>query len=93
MNMRDESRQNITGNWTTHSIATGSLQRIADATEKMAAGFDAVLKERDYWKREAETYQAMYREQRDRSKRLERTILGLRGQIGRLMKRLKGGAA
>ncbi len=34
-------------------IACGALQRIADATEKMAQSHDALIRDRDFWKRRA----------------------------------------
>lgn len=76
--LRDCSRQD----WTTPSgeIAhtnAGSLQRIADATEKIALNYESLLHERkmacdsrDYWKARAMTW--------------ERRCRGLRGHITRL---------
>ena len=57
-------------------INCGSLQRIADATEKMAASYDAMRNDRDYWKGRAE------REQASRS-RADHSNRSLRGVITR----------
>ena len=70
------------GSSTIEKINAGSLQRIADATEKMAASYDALRIDRDYW--------------RDKSVRqaaeisaLKHSIRSLRGAITRL-KRASG---
>jgi len=48
---REESRQDWTSRGSVEGINAGSLQRIADATEKMAQSYDALIRERDHYKR------------------------------------------
>jgi len=77
--MREASKQP----WETHrpptleQINAGSLQRIADATEKMAASYDQMRNARDYWQAEYERVSA------DRS-RLQKQVQALRGVITRM---------
>lgn len=66
---------------TVEGINCGSLQRIADATEKMASSYDAVRQERD-------RYQGYYKDSQARNAAKERTISSLRGTITKLKKRL-----
>ena len=83
--LRDASRRNFSTRESRadhQEINTGSLQRIADAVEKMAANYDNLSANRDYWKRRAE-------ENRECSQRLMRRVTALRGVITR-MKRQKG---
>ena len=64
------------------AISAGSLQRIADATEKMAENWSRLADDRDYQKRraeEAERYAAIR----------NRRISALRGVITRLKNRSK----
>jgi len=82
---RDESR----ANWgredrraNHEEIMLGCAQRIADATEKMAANYDALLRDRDWWKGRAERLGA-------RLDTEKRRTAALRGVIG-LMKRAAG---
>jgi len=77
---KDRSKQNWNGDASTEHINAGSLQRIADATEKMAANYDQLVSakkaaenSRDYWKADA--------------LRLERRCRSLRGYITRLKRR------
>ena len=65
-------------------INAGSLQRIADAVEKMAASYDQVRSERDRYKR-------WYEEEQAKSARLRRSIISLRGVITKLKARLVAG--
>ena len=58
-NLRDFSRGEWLGIYSDdkpdcQEIATGALQRIADATEKMAASYDMLRGDRDWWKERAE---------------------------------------
>jgi len=82
MNQREASRKEWTASGTLEEINAGSLQRIADATEKMAASYDALRNDRDLYRR-------WYDEGRARSHRLELRIRALRGVITR-MKRSRG---
>ena len=43
MNMRELSRKEFTSNGTVEHINCGSLQRIADALEKVAINYDLLL--------------------------------------------------
>ena len=67
---------------TLEQVNCGSLLRIADAAEKMAASYDQLREERDRYKRWYE------REQAD-NKRLRRSNAALRGHL----KRAKAGGA
>ena len=78
--MRESSRGSWVSSGSVEHINCGSLQRIADATEKMAASYDQMRQDRDWEKRRADQ---IYAENR----RLRNRIAGLRGYI----KRMKGG--
>ena len=83
MGLRDESKKTFT---TTHcptlnEINTGSLQRIADASELMAKDRQRLVGERDRYKRWGEAVS----EERER---MTRSNAALRGQITKLNKRL-----
>lgn len=80
--MRDSSRANWLGNDSIEHINAGSLQRIADATEKMAASYDSMRNDRDRYKR-------WYEDERARRQKRDRQIASLRGVITRL-KRQEG---
>lgn len=90
---RDESRLNWTGpgNSTPDSsqLQVGCLQRIADAAEKMADGFNAVLKERDHYKEWSERYRGYWDQEKANVEASNRQISALRGQITKLKKRLE----
>lgn len=60
-------------------IKAGAILRIADASEKMASNYDALLRDRDF-------YKLLYNSERDAHNRTQRQNAGLRGYI----KRLKG---
>lgn len=82
MNLREAAKKEygtVATNPTHEEIRTGCLQRIADATESVAAGYIALRKDRDW-------YQKMYREQSEESARLGRIIRSLRGVITRMKK-------
>lgn len=59
MNLRDASIGSYgatgIGGPSFESINAGSLQRIADAAEKMACSYDTMRESRDYWKRRSES--------------------------------------
>lgn len=87
MNQREASKQE----WTTGEgvpeltrINSGSLQRIADGVEKMAANWSAMSSER-------ERYERWYREELKRREHAERRITSLRGVITRLKRAPKEG--
>ena len=77
--MKDVSRQEWNGERTKEDINAGSLQRIADATEKMAQSYVALIEERD-------RYQRWYEIRGERVSRLERSNSALRGVITKLKK-------
>lgn len=62
------------------AINAGSLQRIADATEKMAQSYDAMTKDRDWYKSRLMQEQQAY-------SRMERRVRALRGVITRMRKK------
>lgn len=61
------------------AINAGSFQRIADAIEKMAANYDNIRNDRDWYKRR-------YEEERSCNKRQTFRIAALRGVITRMKK-------
>jgi hypothetical protein len=76
--LRDKSKKN----WADHSntldaINAGSLQRIADAAEKMAQRHTDLIRERD-------DYERRYRAAVVREQRLERRLAAAKGQITKL---------
>jgi uncharacterized protein YukE len=80
VNHREASRQEwITSKDgpTRQEIDTGSLQRIADATEKMAENWDRLVQQRD-------TYKRMADEERECARRLDRRVNALRGVVTRM---------
>jgi uncharacterized protein YoxC len=62
---------------TIEEIKTGSLQRIADAVEKMGTSIGQLERDRDYYKRQ-------FNETQTKNKRLRHQIIGLRGAITRM---------
>lgn len=89
-NLREISRTAMTGTttpdgfWANKDIDSGSLQRIADAAEKIAAGFDAVLKKLKATEESLSYAQSRGDVYRNRADRAERRIRSLRGYITRL---------
>lgn len=81
---RDASRLNHTAsnpNSIEH-INCGSLQRIADATERMAGNYTALQNELD-------RYKVYYRELSERLSSRDKTISSLKGQITKLKKKIQ----
>ena len=78
-NIREQSRQNWNGDGTIEAINSGSLQRIADATELMATKYRQMAKDLEW-------YTKAYREKRDDNERLRRSNAALRGVIKRMKK-------
>jgi len=86
--MSEGHREISKGNWAVNSVTTshneqikiGSLQRIADATEKMASNYTQLQNERDLYKR-------WYEAKNVHIKKLEHSNAALRGHIKRLKKR------
>ncbi len=81
--LQDSSRKSWTSNNTIEHINAGSLQRIADATEKMAHNHIQLIEELD-------RYKGMYHRGLNCQVKLEHQIAGLRGYISRLKKPDKG---
>lgn len=75
--MRSRSKEEWQGEANREDINAGSLQRIADATEKMASSYDQIRTDRDYWKDAYERSEARYQN-------LKRSHAALRGQITKL---------
>lgn len=76
-NFRKLSKNGWTGENTAGNINIGSLQRIADATEKMAADYTALQNDRDMYKRRNDDYEK-------KNAALHRKISALRGVITKL---------
>jgi hypothetical protein len=81
MSFRDDSKGNWTSTGTVESINAGSLQRIADATEKMAGSYIALQADRDRYKK-------WYEERGEVVAQRNATIAGLRGHNTRLKNQL-----
>lgn len=84
--MSKDLREWSKGRWLPNSskpdieeIQSGCLQRIADATEMMSKNHDALVRDRDIYKR-------LFRDSKDRIEQLERSNAALRGVITRLKK-------
>ena len=76
--LRDHSKKTwIAMDKTLASINAGSLQRIADATEKMAQRHTDLLRERD-------DYERRYKAAVAREQQLERRLAAAKGQITKL---------
>lgn len=70
----------LSGELPTHQeIQTGAIQRVADAAEKMAQNYDALVSERD-------RYRQWWKEEVARRGQRERSITALRGVITKLKK-------
>jgi len=80
--MRDASRKEFTTNDTLEAINAGSLQRIADATEKMAGSWTALVADRDRYKR-------WYQESNVKISHLENRVRALRGAVTKAKNRRK----
>jgi hypothetical protein len=87
---RNESRKDwrsaALGNPTLEQINTGTFQRIADACELMAKNHDALVRDRDWYKRRFEEANAS-------SERLGRRINSLRGVITKMKRAAKAAGA
>lgn len=81
---REASRGNFTSARTVEHINAGSLQRIADATEKMAQRYTDLIRDRD-------NYERYYREAVKRERQLERRLAAAKGQITKLRNAAKKG--
>ena len=79
MNQREASKLNFTSNNTVEEINSGCLQRIADATEKMASNYTSLQNDRDLYKR-------WYEEERAYKNKLHNRIRSLKGVITKIKK-------
>lgn len=64
---------------TLEQVNTGSLLRIADATELMAKNHEQLVQLKEY-------YERRYNEERQRADKLERQVRGYKGVISRMKK-------
>ena len=78
-NLREASRKEWTSRDTGEDITQGCLQRIADATEKMAANHDSLVNERD-------RYKQWYEEEWKSVQRMARQIAAYRGIVRKVKK-------
>jgi hypothetical protein len=96
MTTREDSRRDFISRGTVEDANSGSLQRIADACERMATNWTAVATERDkfrkLWLDERESHQRSNAWRDERIAKLEHRITSLKGVITK-MRRTKGGAA
>lgn len=77
---RERSIAQWTGNPTVENINAGSLQRIADACERMAGNYIALQNERDRYKR-------WYQEALQNREAAERRASALRGVITKMKRK------
>lgn len=82
MNTREESKGVWAGDKSLNSINAGSLQRIADATEKMAGNYTRLQEDVKYWKERAESAQKY-------AATLGRSKSALKGVITKLKNKLE----
>lgn len=80
MNLIETSKKDWNSYGSIESINAGSLQRIVDASERMATNFIALQNDRDLYKR-------WYNEECSKVSKLHRRINSLRGVITKLKKR------
>ena len=83
-NLRELSKQNFTINdgKTIEHLNSGSLQRIADATELMARRYTEVIDSANY-------YKGRYNQKCENEIKLEKKISALKGVITKLKKKAK----
>lgn len=82
--IREISKRNWNGDNSHRDIDSGSLQRIADATEIMAQNFIQLQNDRDMYKR-------WWKEQQEESARLSRRVSALQGVITKLKNKANDG--
>lgn len=80
--LKELSKNNFTGNNTIINVSLGCLQRIADATEKMASNYQKMENDLAYYKR-------MHADASETIRNLIKSISSLRGQNTKLKKKLK----
>lgn len=78
---REQSKKDWESRDTSEDLQLGCLQRIADATEKMASNYQRMEKDLAMYKR-------WYKEKCETVNNRDRSISSLRGQITKLKKKL-----
>jgi len=79
--MREDSRIDYTGEKTVEHLKLGALQRIADASEKMALRYTELIDKASRLERGNKSLYAQIEQQK-------RTIAALKGQITKLKRKL-----
>lgn len=79
---KTEWQSSLGGNPTKYDLQTGSLQRIALATEQMAKNYVQLQLDHDMYKR-------WYQEEKQKCKELYKSISSLKGHIKRLKNKSK----
>ena len=79
-NFRDQSRGTWTGPGSVEEINAGSLQRIADATEKMAVNHVQLMADRDRYKGYYETEKAIAKGLKNENNALRSVISRLKNE-------------
>lgn len=82
-NQREDSKRNWSSNGRIEEINSGSLQRIADATEVMAQNYVQLQNDRDMYKR-------WWQEQQERTEKLRRRVAALQGVITKMKNKATG---
>lgn len=77
---REQSKMEWEGRGTAEDLQLGCLQRIADASEKMAGNYIQLQNDRDWYKKR-------YYEQQESMNKLHRTISALKGVITKMKKK------
>ncbi len=77
---RQASKNEYVSQVSIESINSGSLQRIADACEKMAGNYTQLQNDRDLYKR-------WYNEEKSATAKMRRRVSALQGVITKLKKR------
>lgn len=86
-NIREKSKENFRIGGlvpTENELKVGALQRIADATEKMAESSQAMAKNYNDLLRERNMFKDWYRDEQNKVEKLKRSNAALRGVITRL---------
>lgn len=87
--MRDESKQEWNHKGSIESVNAGSLQRIADASERTATASEAMARDHVQLLRDVEYYKQANASNLAECERLGRVIAGLRGYVRRLKKEVR----
>lgn len=82
-NIREASRATWDSRGSIEHINAGSLQRIADATEKMASSYDSMRESRDWAVKRADEYQSDLKKAHNRISALKGVITKMRKAVSR----------